>query len=287
MNFTKRILITASVLTLGFLQSSAPRAEAQSKHPFTVYGFIVYPMAGDTPAASAHIDPFAAAKYGIQPINLVYEGRLLDVEKSHPNDAAINVSKIDSVAESTKTKPGELVSLDMESWKRFDTPRTPALYVQVLKEFHKVNPKAKVGLYATVPQVTYGWTPDLATKYDHLNDDYRQVAALVDYFSPSLYNWDHALEDKDWERAAAFAIHAARAYDPNKPVLPYVTPEVSRKGTTTFLTYEQMAFRMQTLKRLGADGCIVWTGTAHGRKDGGIFDPQSGWAKALIEAEQK
>ncbi len=262
----------------------------EEKSAFSIYGLIVYRDLS-TPATTAlYVTPAVAQRYGIQPINLVYEPRLLDVDKAVPHNTKFDAEKIDAVAKGALDAPHELVALDMENWDRFDTARTPELYLRVLEEFRKVNSHSKVGLYGVVPQVTYGWRKDMPSKYDPLNASYKMVAAAVDYFSPSLYNWERALADGDWERAAEYAIHAARAFDVSKPVIPYVTPEVTRKGKTpqtTFLTYEQMLFRLRTLKRLGADGCIVWTGTANGRKAGGTFDPKSGWAKAIVDFQKE
>ncbi|MEP6714726.1 MAG: hypothetical protein ABJC09_04085 [Terriglobia bacterium] len=259
---------------------------AQEKRKFTVYGSIVYRDLSTSGSEDPYVTPEVAERYGIQPLSLVFEQRLLDVDKSHPHNSKVDVGKIDKVAMETLTTPHKLVSLDMESWNRFDTVGTPGLYLQVIREFRKLNSKSKLGLYAVVPQVTYGWKDEVPAKYGPLNAAYKSVAAAVDYFSPSLYNWERSMSDANWERAAKYSIQAAHGYDASKPVFPYVTPEVTRQGTTTFLTYGQMLFRLQTLKQLGADGCIIWTGTTQGRKAGGTFDPKNGWAKAVVDFQK-
>jgi len=282
--FSKRIPHIAAIVLVAVLLCGLARSQeaAPQKGHFTIYGFIVYRDVTSPASASSGVLA-SVQRYGIQPVDLVYEQRLLDVDKASPRDAKINPDKIDTVAKDALKNPGELVALDIEDWNRFDTAHSPALYLQVLKEFQRANPKSKVGLYGIVPQVTYGWSDDVPVKYDKLNASYKQVAEAVSYFSPSLYNWERALTDESWERAAKYAIDAAHAYDASKPVIPYITPEVTRNGNTSFLSYDQMLFRLQTLKRLGVDGCIIWTGTASGRKAGGTFDPSQGWAKAVVD----
>lgn len=283
-NWFRCAAIKAVVLLVAICCCDLVRGQTVAAHKdhFTIYGFIVYRDVS-SPLSVSSGALLSLEKYGIHPVDLVYEERLLDVDKASPRDAQINLSKIDAVAKNALKTPGQLVALDMEDWNRFDKIRTPGLYLQVLQEFERVNPKSKVGLYGIVPQVTYGWSDDVPEKYDPLNASYKQVAATVGYFSPSLYNWERGLTDENWERAAKYAIDAAHAYDASKPVIPYVTPEVTRAGQTSFLSYDQMLFRLRTLKRLGADGCIIWTGTASGRKAGGTFNPSEGWAKAVVD----
>jgi hypothetical protein len=283
MRMTKNL---AAVGCMFVLAGACLLATAQSKGTFVIYGSIVYRDLS-SPGSSSYVTPGVARRYGIEAIDLVYEQRLLDVNKASPHDAKFDAAKIDQVAEEALKEPQELVALDMEDWDRFDKARTPDLYLQVLQEFRRVNRQSKVGLYGIVPQVTYGWQDNVPAKYDSLNESYREVAGAVDYFSPSLYNWKRATDDADWEYAAEYAIQAAHKFDPYKPVIPYITPEVRRDNTTTFLTYDQMLFRLRALKRLGASGCIIWTGTSNGRRAGGSFDPQAGWTRAVIDFQKE
>jgi hypothetical protein len=71
--------------------------------------------------------------------------------------------------------------------------------------FKADNPGAVVGLYAEVPQNTFTWTATSEQTYNSLNPQYAAVAALVDYYSPSLYNYGYdgtASGDASWNSAA-------------------------------------------------------------------------------------
>lgn len=139
-----------------------------------------------------------------------------------------------------------------------------------------------MGLYATVPQNTYGYD-DKISRYDKVNKAYSQVAAAVDYFSPSLYNYK-TTDSLLWKKSAVYSIGACKKYNyPAKKILPYLTPEISINKTTSLLTYSEMMFRLQTLYDLGADGCLIWTssGTRDNKGNKIYIDENEGWLKAV------
>ena len=235
---------------------------------------------------------------GLLPIDVVYSSRFVD---GNGPTATLNAEKLRAIArEANAVIP---VSLDAEVWdkNRFG-PHTPTPngksivqnLVEVVRTFKQANPAVRVGLYSEVPQSTYGFNDSTASAYDKLNPQYAAVAAVVDYYSPELYNrgYDGTQEgDQLWLRAAQYAVHACKQLDginrTEKPVLPYLSPGWTDRGRNPrYLSYEQMHFRLAALERLGASGCILWLSS--GAKEPGsdeslILDPNSGWMKAAVE----
>lgn len=252
---------------------------------FNVYGFIVYggyTQNGQTVNSSYQQLQQYLLSFGIKKLNLIYENKLLDYPNGDIGNGIPNINRIDSLGNEAKNDPNTPVSLDLEGWYRFDTVMTPRRLITVINEFKKVNSSSQVGLYATVPQNTYGYSSTI-NKYDKFNKAYSAVAASVDYFSPSLYNYNGS-DTSAWNKAAVYNINACNQYQfPAKRILPYITPEVTQNGVTTLLSYDEMLNHLQTLYNLGAEGCLIWTSSktrdANGNK---IFiDVNSGWVKAI------
>lgn len=252
---------------------------------FDIYGFIPYQSRiedGKVVRGRPSREWFSGM--GIKPIDVVYDNRLLDFPKGRDRtQATVNNEKIQQVANTNKENDSQLVSLDLESWDRAD-PKTPSRMLQTIEMYRNAHPGAVVGLYATVPQNTYGWKSERRGSYDSLNNKYADVAKAVDYFSPSLYNY--SFDDfESWKEAARYNIKAARKYSSSKKVLPYITPEVSERGSTRWLSYDEMMQRLITLKTLGADGCIIWA-SSRARDSVGAqpkLDPGVGWLKAVVD----
>lgn len=252
---------------------------------FDIYGFIPYQSkveAGRLVKGRPSQEWFSAM--GIKPIDVIYENRLLDFPEGRARAlATLSTDKIIGIASPNTGNGAQLVSLDLESWDR-NAPDTPGKILQTIEKYRKAHPKSVIGLYATVPQNTYGWKSQNRDSYDSLNKKYSEVAEAVDYFSPSLYNY--SIDDFDsWKEAAAYNIKAARNYSASKKVIPYITPEVSEKGVTRWLSYDEMMQRLKILKSLGADGCIVWTSSSARDLTGALptLDPTSGWLKAVYD----
>jgi hypothetical protein len=235
---------------------------------------------------------------GLLPFNVVYSSRFLD---GTGLDATLNAEKLRKIA--LHASPAYPVSLDAEEWdeKRF-TPSAPISngksivqnLVDVVRTFKLANPGADVGLYSEVPQNTYGFTDNTEAVHDKLNPQYAEVAALVDYYSPSLYNYRYdgtPAGDQRWVRAVAYAVQACRILDrinhTSKPILPFITPAwTDAEKNTRYLSYEQMVWRMQMLMRLGANGCILWLSSSAKEADGSealVLDPTQGWLKAAVD----
>ncbi|WP_421089196.1 hypothetical protein [Pseudochrobactrum sp. MP213Fo] len=236
---------------------------------------------------------------GLRPVNLVYGARFLDGKGLA---AKLNENKLRDIAKNAD--PLQHVSLDAEEWNQYRfQPNKPLPDGQTIVQnlakivsfFKQVNPAAQVGLYSEVPQNTYGYNEKTAAIYDKLNPEYVKVAKAVDYYSPSLYNYGHydgtAEADMKWRQAAEYAAHACQLLDnlnqSSKPVFPYISPGWKDKsGQQRYLTYDQMHFRLTSLKALNAKGCILWLSSNAKEQDGGeglALDPYNGWLKAAID----
>jgi len=254
---------------------------------------------GAVQPAKGYLDDAWFEGLGLLPINLVYASRFLD---GHGPTATLNADKLRSIA--GEANPAYPVSLDAEEWdkNRFHpndpTPNGRSIVqnlVDVVRTFKQANPATQVGLYSEVPQNTYGFGDSTASVFDKLNPKYAAVAAEVDYYSPSLYNYDRydgtPAGDQHWAQAAECAVHACQQLDAinrtNKPILAYISPGwTDAEKASRYLSYEQMHFRLATLKKLGASGCVLWLSSAAkqpGSNEKLILDPNTGWLKAAVE----
>jgi hypothetical protein len=168
---------------------------------------------------------------------------------------------------------------------------------QILGIYHRYNSVTPAGVYATAPQNTYAWKPDIS-HFDALNEKYQSIAQQVDFLSPVLYNYAGA-DLETWQRAAVYNMAAAKKYETGKPIYPYISPVIhlqatskddkGQHGSIRTLTEAEMLVRLQTLYQLGADGCIVWASSGDRTEDGQapVFDRNSGWGKALADFAAK
>ncbi|MVN20467.1 hypothetical protein [Mucilaginibacter arboris] len=255
-----------------------------AKHQFQVYSFIVY--AGYTEngtivkASHQELQQYLRA-YGFQDLNLIYEQKMLDYPGGDKKNGVPNPERIQALAQTARVYPNTPVSLDLEGWDRWDTIKTPSRMIEVINAFKKTNKVSKIGLYATVPPNTYAYSENIS-RFDKVNKAYSAVAASVDYFSPSLYNYD--TDTVNWNKAAIYNINACKKYNfPGKPILPYITPEVNHKGVKRMLTYDEMMGHLQMLYSLGAKGVLLWTSSGMRDEQGQkiYVDINTGWAKAV------
>lgn len=270
------------VLTVfaGFTRQKRPAGK-----PFKVYAFM--PYAGYVKDGVTERTNFKElqdylAGLGIGKYDLIYENRITDYPDGNKAHGIINRSKLGQLAKTASAEPGVFVSLDLEGWNRFDTLRTPEKLLNAIAAFKEIYPAAQVGLYATVPQNTYGYPKD-TDSYNRLNRAYARVAAAVDYFSPSLYNYKTA-DFMQWKKFAVYNIEACKKYGyPGKKVIPYITPEINADGHERMLDYYEMLYRLQTLYNLGADGCLLWgsSGTRDAQGNRIVINENEGWLKAV------
>jgi len=289
----KKYFYLMSLMITLFLSIACKKSVIQiPEHSFKIYGYIAYSgyveNGVNVDANYAKIQNYLQ-KFGINKLNLVYEQKLLDYPNQIKSNAVANIMRIDSIANLSNEDPTTLVSLDMESWNRFNPLTTSPKLIQVINYFKASNPNSQLGLYSTVPVNTYGYSPNIHTTYDKLNQEYSALAAKVDYFSPTLYNYN-GLDLVAWKNAAAYNVQACKLYGfHSKKILPYITPSVLVGGVNTSLSYNDMMLRLQYLYDLGANGCIVWTSSNSRDLNGDklYFDVASGWGKALIDFAAK
>jgi len=235
---------------------------------------------------------------GLVPVDVVYQSRFLAGSDAA---ATLDADRLQRLA--AAAKPGRLVSLDAEAWDTaWAHPARPTAngksivqnLVDVVRTFKQANPGIQVGLYSEVPPNTYGFNATTQARFDPLTPQYAAVAAEVDYYSPSLYNYHiegSQAGDAQWAQFAGYAIRACERLDSlnhtRKPILPYVTPAwKDSAGAARYLTQEQMHFRLATLRQLGAAGCILWLSDAAKEPDSDeplALDPTTGWLRAAVE----
>jgi hypothetical protein len=293
--------LSMTVLPLSASASAEETLSPKSDSPFQVCSFLKFRSYRDS-AGTVHTskdylpdDWFEAL--GMSPINVVYASRFLD---GTGPAATLNAEKLQQIARAAPSH--SKVSLDAEEW---DTarlhPQAPTAngksivqnLTEVVQTFKAANSSVPVGLYSEVPQNTYGFTKTTKDVHDRLNPQYVRVAAAVDYYSPSLYNYNFdgtSAGDRQWAQAAEYAIEACRFLDKlnrtSKPILPYIMPVwTDSNKEIQYLTDAQLTFRLETLKQLGADGCILWLSSMT-KEPGGteplVLDPNEGWLRTAV-----
>jgi hypothetical protein len=255
--------------------------------------------AGTVHDAGRYLDEAWFQALHLLPINLIYASRFLEGKGW---GAQLNADKLRALAK--EALPDFPVSLDAEEWDSYRFKPDALLpnglsivqnLIEVVRTFKQTNPNTPVGLYSEVPQNTFGFSASMASVYGPLNQKYAKLAAEVDFYSPSLYNYGYSgrVSDDDqlWLRAAEYAMRTCRMLDDiqhtTKPALPYISPAwLDDNKNTRYLSYEQMHFRLESLMKLGASGCILWLSSDAKEPDGQdklILDPHAGWLKAATE----
>jgi len=277
----------AAALLLAAALPACSLAQNAPTHKFTIYQFIPYRehVAGSELAKVPALKDYMES-VGIHPIDVVYDNRYLT--NGQPDE-----KKIVEVATTALHHPKIPVSFDTEFGDRFHPETVIPNVTQILSIYHRINTVTPVGVYATAPQNTYAWKPDIS-RFDALNAQYATIAQQVDYLSPVLYNYEGA-DTAAWQRAAVYNMAAAKKYGTGKPILSYIgiiirlqssgKDDSSQHGAVRMLTESEMLARLQTLYNLGADGCIVWASSSDRTLDGKMpyFDRNSGWGKALAD----
>jgi hypothetical protein len=229
--------------------------------------------------------PIYLESLGIHRIDVVYENRYF-------TDKAPDRGKIEALARQDLADHLP-ISIDNEFGDRFKPDTVIPYTLQIIDIIRSINTKSPIGVYATAPQNTYAWKPDLS-HITELSKKYVDVAAKVDFLSPVLYNYAGSDFD-NWVKAAQFNIAEAKKYDTGKPIYPYISTvvhlnpsgndDVGMKGAVRPMSEAEMKARLEVLYKLGADGCIVWASSADKTTDGKqpYFDRMSGWGKALAD----
>lgn len=209
---------------------------------------------------------------------------------SFMTDNKVDLVKMAKITESTNYDKTP-ISFDIEV-SNSSSKQELSIILDVLKTYKKLNGKAPIGIYSFIPQNTYG-TKFLSSQkkimVENLNKEHSKVIALIDFISPSLYNYD-GNNLNDWKKATLFNINEAKKYANGKPIFPYITGTYHVKGSSNALIYKdlseiEMQQRLLYLEFLGANGVIVWQSSRElnflGKAP--IFNADKGWGKALIE----
>lgn len=238
---------------------------------FKVYAFL--------PSSDAQI----LSNHGIMPIDVVYENRYMTNHEIDPD-------KIKKIALDALKRPDVPISFDVEFGNRYKPDTVVPSILTILSLFRDINVKSQVGIYATIPQNTYGIKPDDAS-YKQLNKQYERLIDRVDYISPSLYNYEK-IDFKIWSANTKFILKTAKKYPNAKPIIPYISPIIrlgasskARNGHLVIeLSEKEMTKRLEALYALGASGCIIWASSQDRDASGQRlkFNPTQGFGKAVV-----
>lgn len=266
--FIRAFLFMSCYFLSGYTVATTPMRK------FVVYAYIPWANASNL------------LTYGIQPIDVIYEKNLFTNEK-------MDARKIKKLASEMSLKKTRLVSFDMEFGNRFKPETVIPTIRAVLKMFHNYNLTNPIGIYAVIPQNTYGVRPIGAFKYayEKLNNNYSMLINDVDFISPSLYNYGIS-DYKVWLENASFNISIAKKMT-SKPILPYISPIITVGSTVLVkdghlvkeLSEAEMAEKLSALYHLGASGCILWASSQDRTVEGQVplFNPKKGWGKAVVD----
>lgn len=171
-----------------------------------------------------------------------------------------------------------IISLDLEEWSFYNS-NTPELIAKAVNTIKSYHPTVPVGVYGAAPVNTFGWNSETKQKYDLINPRYQVVANAVDILSPVLYSYQPSMNN--WESTALYDIDWSQRYKTNKPIIPYLSINVNASDDTSReFTYDEMMHKLQYLKKLKANGCIVW---AASKSDAPLDPNQTGWLRAMID----
>lgn len=253
---------------------------------FKVYGFIPwnsYTIEDKTYKLDNNLN---LKRFGIEPIRVIYSKYFLT------NDQP-DLEKIKKISQSTNDDKTP-ISFDIEIGNRFKPQTNLPVILKTLSIYRQFGGKAPVGIYAVLPQNTYGGNRLNSLKvimYKNLNQQYKDIADLVDFISPSLYNYD-GNDLEAWKKSALFSMQESKKYAKGKPIIPYVTGTFAIDLRNPYplrsdLTESDMQQRLSYLKSLGASAVIVWQSSSEKTVTG---DPYSlnfnkGWGKALINIQ--
>lgn len=250
---------------------------------FDIYGFIPWRF-HTVEGKTYNIDVNANLQHlGVKPVRVIYPRYFLT------KDERPDPEKIKRLAQSTVNDQTP-ISFDIEIGNRFRPETNLPIILETLTLYRKFGGQAPVGIYAVLPQNTYGGNrlnPLKAVLYQKLNQQYKAVADLVDFISPSLYNYD-GQDLEAWKKSALFSMQESKKFAKGKPIIPYITATYSKTGKEInkfSLTEEEMQSRLDYLKSLGAKGVIVWQSSGE-RDVNGKFPStnfEKGWGKALLK----
>lgn len=207
--------------------------------------------------------------YGIEPVNIVYEGSVFMPDK--PSNSLPSDGSIKRVATAAKASQGISI-IDVELWQWL--PNITELYVKLTQQLKIANPELKMGYYSIVPKRDYwrakeGPSSEKYKMWQLENDQLQDIADCVDYLIPSLYTfYDY---QPGWVAYAEANIAEARRLARGKPVYVFLwfqyhesNPELKLKP----IPADYWKLQLETVRRL-ADGIVLWGGVN--------WDPNAPW----------
>lgn len=209
------------------------------------------------------------SEYGMEPVNLIYEGSLFD--SRFPDDPAPSPAAVRNAALRATTEPGITV-LDVERW--IYLPDATQRYVDLIRRMKTVSPGIRVGYYSVVPKRDYwrakeGRNSPKYAEWQHENDQLQPLADKVDFLFPSLYTfYDY---QPGWVAYAEENLREARRLANGKPVYAFLWPtyhESNAQLKGKLVPAEFWRLQLETVSRL-ADGVVIW--------GGGSWDPGAPW----------
>lgn len=188
----------------------------------------------------------------------------------------VDPNKIKRIALETKQDPSTPISFDIELGRSAPKEKVLSIVNEVLDLYHSFKGKAPVGVYALLPQNTYGGKKldeKQKEKYILLNQEYETLAKKVDFLSPVFYFYDG--KDMDlWKKAVDFNMMEAQKYAKKYQlkIYPYIANsfKLSTKKPIKIvqLDNKQMLSMLDYLNSKGADGAIIWASSETVEDDG-------------------
>lgn len=224
--------------------------------------------------------------YGLKHLRLYYHDSFLTNGKP-------DSEKIKKIAILSQQNPEFPISFDIEMGDNFKPETVLPRVIRVLDLYHHHGGKAPVGVYALLPQNTYGGKHVLknSKKFSELNKHYEIIAKKVDFLSPVFYNYDTTYEL--WRGSVDFGMMEAKKYAEkyNLKIIPYFSISYFVKDKNGDIDHiiplgeNETKERLSYLKQKGVNGVIIWDSNAYrlSNREKPVADIKRGWLKGVAE----
>lgn len=258
-------------------------------YAFEIYGFIPWGAErGEGLITSPDEVKKGLEQDGIQRIDVVYHNRML-------TNGHVDSEKIKKIALESQINPKIPISFDLEIGDRNNPETILPRLLAIIDLYHAHGGKAPIGVYATLPQNTFGGsklTVKRKAELIELNKQYEIIAEKIDFISPVLYFYDGENLD-EWRKAVDFNLVQSKSLASryNLKIYPYITNSF-RMGeknkntggwTVKLLNQKQMKDTLTYLDKKGADGAIIWA-SSQVVDDSGlrpVIQKNSPWIKGI------
>lgn len=233
-------------------------------YAFDVYGFIPWSLKSDNTLISNQSDVKTILNQnGIKQIDVVYHNRML-------TNGEVDSDKIQKIALESQKNPTVPISFDLEIGNKHKPETILPKLTEVIDLYHAYGGKAPIGVYATLPQNTFGGaklTDKRKAELIELNKQYEIVAKKVNFLSPVLYFYDGDNFDA-WKQSVNFSISESKKFASkyDLKIYPYITNSfrigskdpITNGWTINLLESKQMYDALDYLKQQRVDGVILW-----------------------------